>query len=190
VGEVRYIHGRMLRHNRLEESFAFGTGIHILDCIRHLAEATCGGVSAARTRRGPVSAGKEAEEGAFNFHVDLEFGSGAEGRCDILPACGMQDEAIALFGEKGSAVFHMPRETGSQQMPATADLWLAGDLCESGRWPLIPRHVSCGVYGEAVEFISALGEGRPPSPSVVETLDSVALADAVQAGRDILFGRQ
>jgi hypothetical protein len=47
--------------------------------------------------------------------------------------------------------------------------------------------VSSGFYGETVEFISALREGRRPSPSPQESVDSIALAEAVQEGKSISF---
>jgi virulence factor len=185
LGAVEYVYARMLRPDRMDEQFAFGTGIHLLDCIRFLAQAACGGIASALTHRIDSVAGHADDKRVLNFEIDLAFGSGARGRCELLPACGAYEESYALYGPKRAIRFQMPGQTRSAEISGEAELWVEGELRESERWPLKPEHITCGVYGEAVEFISALREGRPPSPPVAETVDSVALAEAAQEGRTI-----
>jgi len=182
-GPIEYIHARMLRTARMDEEFAYGTGIHLLDCVRVLAEATAGPIRSAHTAR-PRSAA-----GVYNFHVDLTFASGATGRCDISPACGMLDEAYVLFGAKQSIAYNLPWSGGDVKRDGEARLWVEGELKEEQCWPLEPQHLSSGFYGEAEEFIAALKQSRRPSPSAEEAVASVALAEAVQQGRNIEFAR-
>ena len=176
-GPFEYLYARMLRAQRRDEQFAFGTGIHLLDCVRALAEAAMGGVRAAHTAR------VEPSGGILNFHVDLDFGGGARGRCDILPTCGLVDETYALFGRDCTIAFTLPREVADGR----AELWVNGKRVDSEIWPVEPGFINSGFYGEAVEFLSALRDGRRPSPSPQEAVDSVALAEAVQEGRAIPF---
>jgi predicted dehydrogenase len=68
-----------------------------------------------------------------------------------------------------------------------AELNVDGKVVESEAWPAQPSNLSSGFYGETVEFISALKEGRRPSPSPQESVDSVALAEAAQEGKSISF---
>lgn len=200
IGPVEHIYARMLRPQRMDRTFAFGTGIHLLDCVRLLAEATAGGLTEAQTVRWRSAAGDlsvDAESASdsnaepvgdvFNFHIDMVFRSGARGRCDILPACGMLDESYTLFGPRKSVTCSLPWAAGSVRTDGKAHLWSEGESPTSESWPYEPHDVSGGFYGEACEFIGALREGRPPSPSAEESVDSVALADAVQAGRSISF---
>ena len=175
-GPFEYLYARMLRARRSEQGFAFGTGIHLLDCVRALAEATMGGIAAAQTTR------VEVAPGLYNFHVDLHLGSG-RGRCDILPTCGVLEESFLLFGRVRSVISALPWVA----VDGRAELHVEGKLVDSEAWPAQPAHVSSGFYGEAVEFISALKEGRRPSPSPQDAVDSVALAEAVQEGRGISF---
>jgi predicted dehydrogenase len=176
-GPFEYLYARMLRAKRMDEQFAFGTGIHLLDCVRALAEEALGGARAARTAR------VRAATGAFNFHVEMEFGSGATGRCDILPTCGIVDETYTLFGRDRWINYSLPWHT----VDGRAELWVEGKLLESETYPAEPAFLTSGFYGEASEFIAALTEGRSPSPSAVEAVDSVALADAVQEGGEVTF---
>lgn len=200
IGPVEHIYARMLRPQRMDRTFAFGTGIHLLDCVRFLGEVTAGGLKGAQTVRWRSAAGglsldaesaSDSNAGAagdvFNFHVDMIFGSGARGRCDILPACGMLDESYTLFGPTKSVTCSLPWAAGSVRIDGKAHLWSEGESRASESWPYEPHEVSGGFYGEACEFIGALGEGRRPSPSAQECVHSVALADAVQEGRNISF---
>ncbi len=200
IGPVEHIYARMLRPQRMDRTFAFGTGIHLLDCVRFLGEATAGGLKEAQTVRwrsaaGELSLGAESASDSsadpagdvFNFHVDMIFGSGARGRCDILPACGMLDESYTLFGPTKSVTCSLPWAAGSVTTDGKASLWSEGESRASESWPYGPHDVSGGFYGEACEFLSALKQGRRPSPSAEESVDSVAAAEAVQAGHGIAF---
>ncbi len=177
-GPFEYLYARMLRAKRKDEDFAFGTGIHLLDCVVAISEAAFGGVKSARTAR------VESLGERYNFHVDMAFGNGGRGRCDLLPTCGIVDETYTLFGRDRWITFSLPWHT----VGGKAELWVEGELVDSDQWPAQPAFLTSGFYGEAVEFISAVKEGRRPSPQAEEVVDSVALAEAVQEGREIAFG--
>jgi len=181
-GPFEYLYARMVRVARRDEQFAFGTGIHLLDCVRALAEAHLGKVAAAHTTR------LRAPSGVFNFHVDLTFASGARGRCDLLPTGGLVEESYALFGPTCVITFSLPWLAWPDlRTDGRAELWVEGKLADSQTWPADPAFSSSGFYGETVEFISALKQGRKPCPSPQEAVVSVALAEAVQEGRDIVL---
>ncbi len=182
LGPIEYIYARMLRPNRKDETFAFGTGIHLLDCVRALAEPTVGGIKSARTER--VASGLAR----FNFHVDMVFGSGATGRCDILPGCGIVRETYSFFAAGRCVTYDFPWTAGpGSECDGRAELWVKGEPAEAHSYPLDPPHISTGPYSQAAEFIAAVKEGRKPSPSAEESVDSVALAAAVQEGRELEF---
>ena len=172
-----YLYSRMLRAKRMDETFALGTGIHLLDCTRALSEIGMGGLKSARVTR------VDSAVGPFNFHVDLEFRSGAKGRCDILPTCGVVEETYALYGKDRWISYSLPWHT----VDGRAELWVEGKLVDSESWQAEPAFLSSGFYGEAAEFISALKQGRRPSPSAEEAVDSVALSEAAQEGKPVSF---
>jgi predicted dehydrogenase len=182
TGPIEYIHSRMLRPERRDETFAFGTGIHLLDCVRALAEATVGGIRSARTTR------MASAVAPLNFYVDMAFGSGAAGRCDILPGCGIVGETYSLFAAKECVTYRFPWTAWPQlDCDGRAELWVDGKLKDAKDYPLHPQYISSGPCNQAAELISALREGRKPSPSLEESVDSVALAAAVQEGREVEF---
>jgi predicted dehydrogenase len=184
-GPFEYLYARLLRFRRLDARFAYGTGIHLLDCARFLAEATLGKMVAAQTGR------TESLSGHYNFHVHLQFRSGGWGRCDLLPTCGRVEESYALYGEDACIVSVLPLvdEGGgvARKADGRAELWVNGELVEAETWPAEPMYLNSGFYHESAAFIAALQAGRRPSPSAEEAVPSVALAEAVQEGRDVSF---
>ena len=181
-GPFEYVYARMLRAKRMDEEFAFGTGIHVLDCVTHLANLALGGVKAAQTTR------VTAPSGAYHFAVDLEFGSGARGRCDLLPTCGVLDETYVLYGKDRTLMHSLPWTGGGVKVDGKAELWIEGKVAESHSYPVEPVHLHAGFYGEACAFLAALKEGRKPFPSAQDCVSSVALAEATQRGKGVAFG--
>ena len=147
----------------------------------YLAEAVGGGIASARVTRVETAAGH------YNFHVDFTLRNGTPGRCDILPTCGMLEESYVLYGHKASISAPLPWNGARTENPLRCELWVDGKVVESEGLPADPMYLSCGFYQETEEFIAALQEGRRPTPSAEEAVDSVALAVAVQEGRDISF---
>ena len=192
-GPCDYLYARMLRPNRMDAQFAYGTGIHLLDCVRLLGDELLGGLRSAKTTRVRSRLDESTDpkeddfEGVFDFHVELEFGSGALGRCDILPVCGLLEESYTLFGAKEAMTHHLPWRAAELRLEGKAELWRNGEMAEAKSYPNEPQFVSVGIYGEAQEFLSAVKEGRKPSPAAEDCVDSVALAAAAQAGQDIDF---
>jgi predicted dehydrogenase len=179
VGPVEHFYARMRRPNRMDVAFAFGAGIHLVDCVRLLVEEAAGGVVSARTRRDESAASRGSGDVVYNFQVDLECGSGASARCDILPACGLTDESYTMFGPKAAITVRLPWPSGERETPGITELWVDGWLADSREFPNSPEFLSGGFYRECSEFLSALKEGRRPSPSVEAPVPSVALASAV-----------
>jgi len=173
-GPFEAAEARMLRAGRDDAEFAYGTGIHAIDCLHMLGDLCLGGMTSARVLRSP------SFSGTWNFHVEVAFGSGATGRCELQPNCGVNEETYTLFGRNTCVTFSMPWiGSGSR-----AELWEDGKLLDSARWPAESAFVDFGFYQEYEAFVEALADGRKPWPSVEETLDTVALAEAAQAGRD------
>ena len=79
LGPLRAIHGVQLRHRRVEAPFLWGTAIHVLDLMVHLA-------GPLRLRAGSAAAAP-FEAGVSRMAV-LDGGDGIVGSVHILPCCG------------------------------------------------------------------------------------------------------
>jgi myo-inositol 2-dehydrogenase / D-chiro-inositol 1-dehydrogenase len=176
-GPFERLSAQMLRTGRKVSDFAISTGIHALDCVVMLADACFGGLKFAQVRR------VQALAGEYNFHVTLTFGSGATGRCDLMPNSGVSDETCTLYGNNKCITFSMPWFG----VESKAELWESGKLVDSMSWPTEPEFrdfgvYSFGIYQESAAFIAAIRDGKKPHPSVEETVESVALTAAVAEG--------
>ena len=173
-GPFARVSARMIRAGRKEPDFAYNTGIHALDCLHMLADICLDGMKTARVQR------VETPAGGFDFHVDMTFGSGATGQCDLTPNCGVNDETYSLFGNNKCITFSLPW-IGTE---SKAELWEGGKLLDSERWPAESAFRNFGVYQESAAFIEAIRDGRKPHPSAEQIIESVALTEAVAAGRN------
>jgi predicted dehydrogenase len=158
-GPIRYVRAAMVRHARRERSFIWSTAIHAVDALRYLA----GQVEEFEAYV------QDAEElSALWFGVSFRFADGIRGRLDILPTAGMKEESYDLFGEGFRA-----RLSSHFYDNMHIKCWRDGKLALEDYVPDDEAHeVLSGGYAETVEFLSALGEGRCPNPSIEDILPS------------------
>jgi predicted dehydrogenase len=169
VGTLRYIRATMLRHERSEPDFLRYTAIHAFDTLRYIAG------NFARTKIQSLTAATSRW-----YAVDIEFENGVAGRIDILPTSGVAEEKYELMGDGYRAVAISPfgpeRLLRCYRQNGLAVEEIAGAST--------PEDVIFGFFGEVVELVGAISEGRHPTPSIQEILPSVQacfeLADQVE----------
>jgi len=167
---IRTIRGTMLRTRRREPNFFFGTAIHCLDAVRGVV----GDVS-------DTSLHTRYVDGVCWYSVGLAFENGAMGTLEVMPTCGTVAEWYEVSGDEYRVVARAG-QTGSGAVTA----WERGEMVlDTEPAEGLPVFVRNGAYGETVEFISALREGRAPRPSIREVRQSVELCQCIQdeAGR-------
>ncbi|HAA77882.1 TPA: hypothetical protein DCE37_22480 [Candidatus Latescibacteria bacterium] len=159
-GPIRYVRASILRHNRREDFFVSGTGIHCIDTLREI-----GGEFASYEM-------KMLQGDTLWYHVDVDYASGASATLDILTSDGSVEEGYEIYGEgyrvdarvEGSSDPHLlcwkENELVVEERPAANE----------------PSFIRLGPYAETHEFVTALEEGRAPWPSVKEVFPSVEVA--------------
>ncbi|MGA1200091.1 MAG: Gfo/Idh/MocA family protein, partial [Candidatus Latescibacterota bacterium] len=85
-GPIRFVRASMLRHNRREDFFVSGTGIHSIDALRFIAG------DVVRTES------FSQNDGTPWHHFVLHFESGALGSFDVLTTDGCAEERYEIFG--------------------------------------------------------------------------------------------
>ncbi len=159
AGPVRYLRGAMVRHARREPSFIWSTAVHAVDVFRHIA---------GEVEEFQAVMQDEAELFSRWFAVFFKFAEGIRGRLDIIPTGGMKEESYDLFGEGYRA-----RMSSHFYDDMYVRCWRDGKLVVEDHVPDDqPHEILTGGYGELVEFVSALGEGRCPKPSIEDVLPS------------------
>jgi len=173
----------MLRHERTEPEFAFGTAVHAIDLMRYLG----GDVAGLRVKKLELAANK-----APAYIVEFDFESGLPGRLSILPETGMEAERYTVHGNNWTITLEAPLDW-TVDYPGRL-LFFEGRkrhfIQDNRLWPESMRdHLEItGFLGEVEHFIACLAGGDRPQPSLADCLQSVEIAEAVLAGKNVKFG--
>jgi predicted dehydrogenase len=168
-GPLRFVRAAMLRINRQERDFAWGTGMHVVDALRHIG----GEMEDFRCE----SAGKDPDVPWYS--AALRFAGGALGSLQILPTAGMDEEIYDLCGEGFRATVISHQATGT-----TLRCWRQKHLvCEEALGREVASFVFRGEYEETAEFLDALSENRSAHPVVSDVLPSAELCAKLQVAR-------
>lgn len=159
-GPIRFVRASMLRHNRREDFFVSGTGIHSLDALRFIA----GDVDHADSF--------SQNDGTPWHHFVLHFKSGALGAFDVLTTDGCLEERYEIYGE-GYRVNMAVEGSREPRLQCWKDNQLVIDKQPDSDEP---NFIRIGPYAETHEFVSALLEKRPMWPTIADVFPSMELA--------------
>lgn len=171
---LRYVRGTIVRVNRREPDFFYGTAIHPLDTLREIA----GDV-------GEMSVVERLDGDARWYVVRLAFEQGAVGSLEVLPTAGSTAEWYELYGSGCRAqVCVGGPDTGEVRC------WEGGQLALDENPSLgEPTYVRNGTYAETTAFIESLaGEGLI-HPTPAEVLQTVELCEQIERGDQAVWAR-
>jgi predicted dehydrogenase len=164
AGPLRYLRGQMFRQGRSEEEFLWGTGVHIVDALRHVG----GDVAAFTVQRLERPAGA-----APWFLIALLFADGGAGQIEILPTTGTVEERYTLFGD-GFQAHAITMGAGGEGVRC----WKNGVLeVEEAADPDAPLFLRDGSYEETSAFLRCLLEGEPLRPTLEDVLPSLRICE-------------
>jgi predicted dehydrogenase len=161
----RFLSARMLRHKRREANFVAHTGIHLVDTVLSLL---------GRPKRLAASRIATTDPASHLYEARLAFEDGSAAEMLFASAVGCQEETYDLFGED----WHVRIE------------WLSGaaEAHEAGRpslqWRPSPQEAPAflnGTLQETREFLECVESGRPMRPDLEEALESLRVAETIQA---------
>jgi len=159
-GPLRFLRASILRHNRREDFFISGTGIHCIDALRELggeiADTEC------HTQAGPTPW----------HHIVFQFESGALGSLDVLPTDGCLEERYELCGE-GYRVDMVVENSPENRLRCWKDNQVVLDETPPDGQPPFVR---VGPYAEAHEFVMGLKEKRAMWPTAADVFPSTEIA--------------
>jgi predicted dehydrogenase len=179
VGPLRFVRASMLRSGRTEEGFIWGTALHAVDAMRHLA----GEVRECRARVHPANGLSAA------WHeVAFRFADGCAGALHVFPTVGVEEETYELFGEGYRTRTVLP---GAAEPSACLECHRHGALALSERSPEgAARITEDGSYDETCAFIRAVRDGAWPAATLEDVVPSLELCFGIAglcrraAGRD------
>jgi myo-inositol 2-dehydrogenase / D-chiro-inositol 1-dehydrogenase len=173
---LQHLHYEMTRVERRDPDFST-TAIHGLDAVRYLAGAD---YAQARFRYRELP---ELGPGVADIFVDAVMTTGATAHLAFCPVAGALVERATAHAH-GHTLFANVPMWGGPDSPGR--LWhfvggtLAADLSgdQVGDGPALFE--LGGFYGETAAFLDALAQGRPPSPSLRDSRQSVEIAQRVR----------
>ena len=171
AGPMRAVHGTMLRNARTEADFVWGTGIHLIDTLCHVA----GDLSLVSAAAVPGTGDRDAWRTAR-----LTAPGGTVVTLEIQPTAGRDEDWIRIVGDDycvdvRQCMFHS----------GGFEAYRKGEQVVTDATPAdLPRFIAGGCYGETCAFLDAVADGAPlPGPSVGDALRSAELAAQIQEAR-------
>jgi predicted dehydrogenase len=181
AGPLQHLDYEITRVERRDPDFST-TAIHGLDAVRYLAGAD---YAEARFRYRELP---ELGRGVANIFVDAAMASGATAHLAFCPVAGVLVERATAHAHGHTLFLHVPMWSG---VDAPGRLWhfaggklvadLAGDRVGDGA----ALFELGGFYRETAAFLDDVEAGRPPSPGLRESRQSVAIAEHVRARREV-----
>jgi myo-inositol 2-dehydrogenase/D-chiro-inositol 1-dehydrogenase len=179
AGPLQHLHYEMTRVERRDPDFST-TAIHGLDAVRYLAGSD---YAQARFRYHELPA---LGPGVANILVDAVMASGATAHLVFCPVAGVLVERAVAHAHGHSLWLHVPMWNG---VDAPGRLWhfTGGTLCadldgaEVGDGTAL--HELGGFYRETATFLDDVAAGRTPAPSLRDSRQSVAIAEALRERR-------
>ena len=163
AGPVHFVRATQARHRRAEPEFIWGTGIHAIDALRHLA----GEVQDVRTTRWCPAAADTAW-----YELSLTFADATRGSLHVLPTTGVHVERYELFAGQRAAAVDL---VGARQHHLQC--WERGELVvDRHATDEEPEEVRSGAYAEHLAFVDAVERGRGARPALDEVIDSLRIA--------------
>jgi len=173
---LQHLHYEMTRVDRRDPDFST-TAIHGLDAVRYLAGAD---YAQARFRYRELP---ELGPGVADIFVDAVMTTGATAHVAFCPVAGALVERATAHAPGHTLFAHVPM-WGGPDSPGRLWHFAGGTLAADIRGDQIGDGPALfelgGFYGETAAFLDALAQGRPPSPSLRESRQSVAIAQSIR----------
>jgi len=176
--EIMDIHYRMIRVNRRDRDFAT-TAIHGIDLVRFIAGS---GYKTADFRYNELP---QYGERVANIHINGEMINGTLIHMDFLPMSGAVTERLEVNTHKGLFRLELPswaygedklgRITLIQDRETVLSV-TCEELAGSG-----DEYMINGMYYENESFLNDIREGKKPTGDIASGLQSVEIADCINA---------
>jgi len=176
AGPLQHLHYEMTRVGRRDPDFST-TAIHGIDAVRFLAGSD---YAEARFRYGDLP---EAGAGVANILVDAVMASGATAHLAFCPVAGVLVERVAAHTQGHSFFLQVPM-WGGVDSPGRLQHFQNGTLVADLSGESVGDGTALfelgGFYREYAAFLEDVEGGRPPSPGLRESRQSVEVAERIR----------
>jgi predicted dehydrogenase len=167
--DMTFVEAHFLRHERAEDEFMIGTGIHWINFIEYI----CGEIADVRVERFATPDGR-----AWNRVAHLTFSGGLRGLLKVLPCAGSQVERLEVHSATQSLYLDGPLWT--QPGSITVDAGDAREVLSPETDRPLPEIVRLGIVAEYVEFLTLACSTRPTRSNFQNAVNSMRIAEAME----------
>jgi len=173
---IQHVHYEMTRIDRRDPDFSV-TAIHGIDAVRFFTGSAYAHI---RFRYVEMS---DLGPGVANIFMDALMTSGASAHLAFCPVAGVVVERAVVHARDESFYLNVPM-WAAFDAPGRLQRLVRGERAEDLSGDALPDGTalfeSGGFYGEYVAFFDALAAGRPPSPGLRESRQSVEVAEHIR----------
>jgi virulence factor len=168
---IYFVEGHFLRHNRLDETFMIGTGIHWINFMTYLF----GDIAHVSVDRFP-----NPQNETWVRIAQVIFASGLKGALKFFPCSGSQVECVEAHSNTQSAYLDGPLgddpgkiviEAGTERHVIQPEALLAA-----------PEIVRIGIGGEYEAFFDTVCNGAPSRSTFQNAVNAMQVAEAIEYG--------
>ncbi len=166
---IYFVEGHFFRHERHDETFMIGTGIHWINFMEYLF----GTIRQAEVDRFP-----NPDNATWNRVARLTFDGGLKGVLKVFPCSGTQAERIEVHSSARSLYLDGP--LWEQPGRITIDAGPTQEIIDPETKTPLSEIVRLGIVGEYVEFLAEACRDRPTRSNFQNAVNSMRVAEAME----------
>ncbi|MCD6286841.1 MAG: Gfo/Idh/MocA family oxidoreductase, partial [Anaerolineae bacterium] len=176
LADIYYVEGAFYRHQRMDETFMIGTGIHWINFMEYLF----GEIQDVNVERFP-----NPSNNTVNRIAQLTFPNKLRGQLKVFQCAGAQVERIEVHSASRSLTLYGPlwEQPGRIIIHEGAQETIIDPEATN---PL-PEIIRLGIVGEYVEFLTKACAGLPTRSNFQNAVNSMRVAEVMEviaAGRE------
>ena len=171
--DIYFVEGHFFRHNRLDDTFMIGTGIHWINFMTYLF----GDIASVRVDRFP-----NPQNATWVRVAQVTFASGLKGILKFFPCSGSPEiERVEVHSNAQSAYLH--GAMGNDPGTIIVDAGREHHVIQPQSLAVAPEIVRIGIVGEYEAFFDAICYGTPARSTFQNAVNSMRVAETIEYGQ-------
>ena len=167
--DIYYVEGAFYRHQRLDETFMIGTGIHWINFMEYVY----GEIQDVSVERFP-----NPSNNTVNRVAQLTFPNKLRGQLKVFQCTGAQVERIEVHSASRSITLHGP--LGRRPGRIIIHQGAQETIIDPEATDPLPEIIRLGIVGEYVEFLTKACAGLPTRSNFQNAVNSMRVAEAME----------
>ncbi|MCJ7550965.1 MAG: Gfo/Idh/MocA family oxidoreductase [Anaerolineae bacterium] len=167
--DIYYVEGAFYRHQRVDETFMIGTGIHWINFMEYLF----GEIQDVNVARFP-----NPSNNTVNRVAQLTFPNKLRGQLKVFQCTGTQVERIEVHSASRALTLHGPL----WEQPGRIIIHEGAQetIIDPESTDPLPEIIRLGIVGEYVEFLTKACAGLPTRSNFQNAVNSMRVAEAME----------